>query len=101
MSNPIQNADYFIAKFEAIPDNRWCVNTYEGGGIIRRKHCAVGHCGVRDFFTTTDEARCLYQVFGDLMVTAVNDGRHPGYPQPTPKQRILAALRDIKAMEGK
>jgi len=26
----------------------------------------------------------------------INDGKHPDYQQPTPKQRILAALRDVK-----
>lgn len=50
---------YFIDKFEAIPEENWCISS-------------------------------------------VNDGLDERYQQPTPKQRILAALRDIqKEQEAK
>ena len=32
-----------------------------------------------------------------FMVFPVNDGEHPDYPQPTPKQRVLAYLRNMEA----
>jgi hypothetical protein len=33
------------------------------------------------------------------MIYPVNDGRHPDYPQPTPKARVLAYLNDV--LQGK
>jgi hypothetical protein len=33
--------DYFIAKFEAIPEELWTTRVFRDGG----KCCAMGHCG--------------------------------------------------------
>lgn len=89
------DVDYFLAKFEAIPEEEWCrekLSDYNG------RHCAMGHCGCRDNGEITAEASALDNLFDKYLsmpVVDVNDfldiqGR-------TPKQRILAALRDIKA----
>jgi hypothetical protein len=86
-------AQYFIDKFEAIPEEEWCTGaiSYEG------KHCAYGHCGY--MHTHTDESSALRGLFQKLerftFVTEVNDCKEAPYLQETPKQRILAALRDI------
>lgn len=89
------SVDYFIAKFEAIPEEEWCVGEFELGD----KHCAFGHCGMRTN-VTSDEAEALNIIFTrsiGAFVTSINDSASNRYPQLTPKQRILAALRDIKA----
>lgn len=111
--------DYFIAKFEIIPDRL----------IIRSKfsasngaHCANGWCGITTTENVTEEGEALALLTRDLSVTfkedycitrwrgrpvtqgtryankmaAVNNGYTIEYQQPTPKARILAALRDIK-----
>lgn len=33
------NVEYFIAKFEAIPEDKWCVNTQEDE---KGRRCAAG-----------------------------------------------------------
>lgn len=97
------NADYFIKKFEAIPEENWCTGVYKLGD----RCCVLGHCG---FHTTEDdqglrtihaqapEGIALSELFytRDLSCSRVNDGEDDYYPQATPKARILAALRDIK-----
>lgn len=88
--------EYFKAKFEAIPEEKWCV-----GGFVdpkdSEKRCAMGHCGCAaknpeidalcDLFNSCREAGHRMMWIGEI-----NDGGDPRFPQPTPKQRILAAL---------
>lgn len=107
--------DYFINKFEAIPEEKWTKGMFENNG----KHCANGHCGVNgdNYNMPPAEALALAEIlhplrnkswvsFGEYIpifsVTVnINDGFAPEYQQPTPKQRILAALYDIRDMEKK
>jgi hypothetical protein len=105
-------AEYFIRKFEAIPEEKWCVNEFRAG----RKKCALGHCGVRantpvkvdavDHFGSCPwgipAADALHRLVGQHFSSGVghiNDGEHPLFKQPTPKARILAALSDILVRE--
>ncbi len=98
--------DHFIAKFEAIPDTLWTTVLYTSSGDPAR-HCALGHCGIVCGSEQTEEAAALRALFtaaaapGDdsFNVVLVNDCAHRRYQQPTPKARILAALRDIKAKQ--
>lgn len=93
------DVDYFIKKFEAIPEELW-IMCY---AFIDGKCCALGHCGVREnnsSYTETDESSAISSLFGSrTMVWKINDGADYKYRQPTPKQRILAALYDIKRMQ--
>ncbi len=106
--------DYFINKFEAIPDSRWVTGSFENLG----RHCANGHCGVsnENYMSPPCEALFLAEILSPLkkeywivigdspifsVTVSINDGFTPEYQQPTPKQRILAALYDIKAMQAK
>lgn len=108
------DAQYFIDKFEAIPEERWCVlRLYDED---KQQCCANGHCGVRNLpwgRILTAESMALYQLFLKLDICCseydddnysisaarVNNGNVERYQQPTPKQRILAALRDIQLIE--
>lgn len=119
-SNSVYNVNYFIKKFEAIPDEKWTC------GVIynreRDAHCVNGHCGLKSYDKPTDESVALRKIFSQLKATPVedgfltflqiaygenfsllalniNDGYAQEYQQPTPKQRILAALYDIKKMQ--
>lgn len=95
------DVDYFIDKFEHIPEDLWCTKNFKSEG----KCCALGHCGYQgnEFssagFIATTEGQSLVHVFCQygLLPTEVNDGRDPRYEQPTPKQRVLAVLYNIKA----
>lgn len=117
--NTLMGVDYFIRKFEPIPEYNWTVNTF----VDYDKCCANGHCGIYSENQTTEEAQALITVLRNTIITPknvqihfintkrfnqgaysfkaalINDGETKEYQQPTPKQRILAALYDIKAME--
>ncbi len=90
------NAQYFIDKFTAIPEDMWCRGNYE---LPDGRCCAGGHCGDRSNIPVPPEAEALYSLFWNIQtnVTCVNDGLDKDYQQPTPRARILAALEDIKA----
>ncbi len=107
--------DYFIKKFEAISEKFFEIRDWGNG----EKRCTNGHCGMHhsNVDEGTLEAKGLNILFKDVQLTpfnpcnfpymsywwyktaAINDGRTKEYQQPTPKQRILAALYDIKKME--
>lgn len=91
------DVDYFIKKFEAIPEERWCTGYYHKED--RTKFCALGHCG--RFVSDADsiESLALRRVFHPAVVSIINDNGNIRYSQATPKQRILAALYDIKAKQ--
>lgn len=94
------NAQYFINKFSAIPEDQWTTNICHDDD----KSCALGHCGAR--YTSDDrsvEANALRSLFVKSLhccVHQINDNMHYLYTQDTPKQRILAALKHIKAEQG-
>ena len=83
------DAAYFIAKFEGIPEERWCTNVFRSHGGRR---CALGHCQ-ESRTGRTDESIALANLLTDT--AEINDGKDPRYQQPTPKQRVLAALKDL------
>jgi len=85
------DVNYFIKKFEAIPEELWAINSFQDE---LGRYCALGHCGY-GLNAETSEGATLNKLLGWVTI-AINDGRHKKYPQPTPKQRILAALHDIK-----
>jgi hypothetical protein len=97
---PPYTVDYFIQKFEAIPEEMWTTRGFVDG----ESKCALGHCGqtcATEPFTA--EAGSLTDLFMNQIgsVARVNDGHISRYYQPTPKARILAALRDIQKKQEK
>jgi hypothetical protein len=92
------DVDYFIKKFEAIPEVNWTTGVFNDGC---GRFCALGHCG-ETFGRTSQEAFALRDLLDfelNESITRINDGNCPEYDQPTPRARILAALRDIKAKQ--
>lgn len=85
--------DYFIGRFEAIPEEQWCIKepTDEAG-----RHDCWGHLGEVTLDTTSDEAKALYILVAKHgSLTQANDGVN-GYVGNTPKQRVLNFLNAIK-----
>jgi len=83
--------EYFIQKFEAIEEKEWTIGKFYDG--ITNTHCVIGHCN-------SAEREAIYDIFGKHSTSTpviINDGYNTNYQQSTPKQRILAALKDIKA----
>lgn len=96
--------EYFIEKFEAIPEDRWATGSLEN---YRGCRCALGHCGVLDLFKLTPEAVALAQILRPVasqvdtyvgtdearVVYAVNDRDYEfGDLGSSPKERIINAL---------
>jgi len=100
--------DYFIDKFSKIPEDKWHAGGYWNTDACgNRMFCALGHCG-EYFFDEgfgrqrmkTAESKALWDLVYfslKLIIQDINDAPYfPTYMQQTPKQRILAALYDIK-----
>lgn len=114
----IYDVQFFIDKFSAIPEDHWCTAVFTDGD---GKHCANGHCGRTNSMHMTVESAALVALFLPLHLTEhfgkkviydfdyyegwkiamINDGITDQYQQDTPKQRILAALYDIKKLQTK
>lgn len=115
--------DYFINKFEAIPEFEYNVGELRNDYNSDQK-CALGHCNATnnklgieasmlnklfDVLHISEKPSCeklwnfeLTNRDGDFLsgkVACINDGECNEYLQETPKQRILAALYDIKALQ--
>lgn len=88
MSEKVYKAQFFINKFDAIPDEKWCMGkTVNDEG----QHCAIGHA-------KPDEIYSIFMLFRNLGETPmnINDGKVEAYQQETPRERIVAALKDIQ-----
>lgn len=107
------NVDYFITKFEAIPEDKWCVRTRDNG---QGQRCAHGHCAgdsPHSYGLYTDEELGLIRLAAEARSLGlayfvrtcrtgfanINNDACEYYPQETPKQRVLAVLRDIKKLQ--
>jgi hypothetical protein len=91
--------DYFIAKFESIPLNRWTTKTFRNqlaDGTVQC--CALGHCRGPEL-ERTQESDAL-DVILRKRTFEINDGFDPKYRQKSPRNRILAALEAAKAKAG-
>lgn len=86
--------DYFIAKFEAIPDKFWCIKRFNDPWS--GAHCALGHCNWSGEGRESEEGMALNKLLM-FETTYINDYKSFHYPQETPKERMLAALADVKA----
>lgn len=90
--------EYFIQKFTAIPDSAFCVGSFHDG---QGRSCALGHC---DNDTQEYEGlhALLWKPSEQQSCSCINDGQDHRYQQPTPRQRILAALHDLPTVpDGK
>lgn len=94
--------DFFINKLEAIPENKWCVGKMSDH---LGNHCALGHCGAKENdINLSKEARALHLLIYYYLGFAafqINDNSFKKYPQPTPKQRIIAALKNVRDIVNK
>ena len=102
------DADYFIDKFEKIPDAQWTTGRYFHQQKAMNQYCAVGHCGGSDS-SDTEESAALKALFSGNVGSpvSVNDGRITNNFSAreryilhvkclTPKSRILQVLNWIK-----
>ena len=86
----LEQARYFIKKFDAIPDRNWTTDNYQNGDA----YCSMGHCGESNNGRSEESRLFANLFFGGPNVININDGDSKEYQQATPKARILAALKD-------
>ena len=94
--------DSIIAYMDATEDDAWRVDTVRSADGTT--NCFFGHL----FNMGGNDARGneLWSGFENLwastyMLYPINDGTDSRYPQATPKQRVLAYLRDLKSGAAK
>ena len=101
--------DYFIKMYEQTNEDEWCILNFN----IGNKFCAYGYCDIKNPGNGVfcEKGKLLQRLFESIKITrkatasfinpvmVVNDGDALEYQQPTPKQRILAALYDIKKLQ--
>ena len=94
------NVDHYINKFEKIAENKWCTGELKNE---QGQSCALGHCSDRIPFFGKEEGSersqlhaLVIQELGIVVAKLNDDTSYSLYGQETPKQRVLAALKDIK-----
>lgn len=105
----LQWTNDFIIFFGGIPEEKWCSGQFLNA---EKQSCANGHCGVGiNGKWETEKSIRLHDVFQVLpfadeydanrstyssTAAFINNGLVKIYLHQTPKQRILAALHDVK-----
>lgn len=87
------NEDYFINIISSVPDHKLIPGRWtDGNGGF----CTLGLFGVRGQVCPDvhPEATALMELVPNIR--GINDGDSEVYKQDTPKQRVLAALLDVK-----
>lgn len=89
----LHTAEQFYAFFSMIPEERWTSGVVQN---VLSQRCARGHLGYAEVGTVMAPCLSSYRLSELLKCpeSVINDGCDPRYQQPTPRQRILAALRD-------
>lgn len=88
--------DYFIAKFEKIPDDEW---TDQGEFVDRSGcKCAYGHCGAIKSKNDSEESTALYKIDEYYNIVPVNDNWRGNFAHlgTTPKQRVVNYLKSLR-----
>lgn len=84
---------YFINKFRQISSDGWCEHNQEDQ---HGKKTALGWCDNPGSWIVEEEAVALCDVLGsNVHAMGINDGLDPRYQQPSPRDRVIQALRDI------
>lgn len=92
----LANLDAVITYMENTDEKAWQTGTVRSAD--GSTNCFFGH--LFNMGGTDEQGSALWNWFEELwattyMIYPVNDGQNPAYPQPTPKQRVLAYLRAL------
>jgi hypothetical protein len=95
--------EHFLTKFAAIPEE----GVVTGANMLAEdKRCALGWCMVKfdRFYVIGPEYVALNHFAYGLLnadMAVINDGRDKRFKQETPKQRVLAALKECARLRDK
>lgn len=85
--------DEIIAHVESTPEESWWAGpTFRSPD--QSQHCVLSHIAERFGGDAMDLFEGRWST--SYVIGAANDGRHPGYPQPTAKQRCVAFLHALR-----
>lgn len=94
--------DIIISYMQDTKDDDWCLDVVrsESGD----KNCFFGH--LFNMGSDEKESNALWDAFEHewattYMIYPINDGSDPKYQQDTPKERVLAYLRDLRDKKTK
>lgn len=97
MKEALIDLDKIIEYLETTTEDSWCTD------VLRTKdgrNCLLGHLhdyGGGDAGFGSYVCDMFEEVFATtFMFFSINDGEHPNYPQETPKQRIVAYLKNMR-----
>ncbi len=92
------NATFYIKKFRDIPEDEWTTGAFHKDGMS----CALGHLGApkKNHKEVMGIIR-LFEKYLGVKPAAVNDWQDLRFQEPGPKNRIMAALNQIKAIRRK
>jgi hypothetical protein len=102
----LNTLDDLIAKFEAIPEEEWCIDLFDNG---KGQKCALGHLGLTNAVYETDEFNAAERILssngvpGACRLADVNNGQLGGrYTKTdgTPKSRVVEYLRLLRTPAG-
>jgi hypothetical protein len=82
--------DVVIDYLEETDEDSWCtdvVKTKDGKSCLFGHLFDLGGSKLMDWFEN---------IANNYMVYPVNDGKHPNYQEPTPKQRCLSYVRNLR-----
>lgn len=87
-TEPAYDAGWFVRFFEAVNESLWTTHRYADD---QGRHCALGHLGC-----VSNALTGLGVLLRKLLpnIAGINDGYYH-QDLPTPKQRVLAALRAL------
>lgn len=93
--------DHFIKKFEAIPEENWCVGHIYRNVNGNEQKCALGHCLTLEnghVVGYPEESLNLSRIVRKYKsdIVDINNGRDSRYTQDSPKKRVLAFFNEIK-----
>lgn len=94
----LKTLDSVIAYMEATEEDAWQVDTVRSADGTT--NCFFGH--LFNMGGTDARGNALWDGFENAWAStyrlySINDGENPRYPQKTPKQRVLAFLRDLNS----
>lgn len=88
--------EYFIKKFEAIPEDQWTTGRYEDDKGCK---CAYGHCGLSKGQHCNKESDALDDITRPkTFMSRVNDNVDGNFNDfgSTPKQRVVNYLKSLR-----
>lgn len=94
-TNDVFSLDEIISYLENTSEESWCTDVVK---TKDDKNCLLGHLfdfGGNELCSWFEEIATTYMFY------PVNDGENPNYQQPTPKQRCIAYIKDLKSGKAK